>query len=342
MKVLYVGYAQGFQNADKFYLLPQKIINGFTRSGHNVYVFNDRDYARYSNIFRSSRLGIPAVNRKLLEVCGHFQPALIVLGHCEMIANETLARIRSICAGVKIVYRNVDPLCYENNVRNIMQRSGHVDGIFITTAGEILKQFAHPDTFVCHMPNLVDNTIETSRAFASDQCDIDLLFAGHMLGDDDEYRRSELNNLINALHGINFRVVGAVEGSPCIFGQEYMNLLARSKMGLCINKTCDYYLYSSDRMSQYMGSGMLVYIHANHRFSDVFGSDALIEYQDTRELTDKVLYYAQHDRERRKIAQTGWTRMHDFFDCRKVAQYIVERAFALKLSQEYHWPVELY
>jgi len=237
MNVLYVGFAQGFQNADKFYLLPQKLINGLIRTGHNVYIFNDRDFARYSNIFRTSRFGVGAVNRKLLEVCKQFQPKLIILAHCEMIANETLDEIRSLCDGVKIVYRNVDPLCSQRNVNCIKRRIGHVDGTFITTAGDVLKQFSHPKSFICFMPNLVDVSIETSRSFDSNDCDIDLFFAGHIYREMEiDYRRNDINILMNSLKGIRYEFIGVFKNSPCVFGQDYMNLLSRSKMGLCINK----------------------------------------------------------------------------------------------------------
>ena len=342
MNVLYVGNAQGFRNSDRFYLLPQKLINGMMRIGHNVYIFNDRDYARYSNIFRSSRFGVKAANSKLLEICRDFRPSLVVLAHCEMIKNETLYEIRKICKGVKIVYRNVDPLCDESNVRKIKRRAGHVDGIFITTAGDALKQFSHPDSFICHIPNMVDNSVEVAQSFNNNNCDIDLLFAGHIYRDINDHRLRDIKKLLAELKEINFRVIGVLEDSPCIFGQEYMDILARSKMGLCYNKTNQYYLYASDRIAQYLGSGLLVYIHKNHGFSDILGNDGIVEYDSVADLVDKIRYYMANDKERCTIAANGWQRAHNYFDCRKVAQYITERSFNQPLSQDYHWPLELY
>jgi glycosyltransferase involved in cell wall biosynthesis len=342
MNVLYVGNAQGFQNSDRFYLLPQKLINGMIRIGHNVYIYNDRDYSRYSNVFRSSRFGVNAANNKLLNICKNFQPKLVILAHCEMIKNETLYEIRKICSGVKIVYRNVDPLCDASNIKKIKRRAGHVDGIFITTAGDALKQFSHPDSFICHIPNLVDNSVEVSQSFNNDKCDIDLLFAGHIYRDIRDHRLYDIKNLLVELSGVNFRVIGVLDDSPCIFGQDYMNILARSKMGLCYNKTNDYYLYASDRIAQYLGSGLLVFIHKNHGFSDILGNDGVVEYNSIEELIDKVRYYMAHDEERRTIAANGWQRAHEYFDCRIVAQYIIERAFEDKFSQVYQWPTQLY
>ncbi|HKK16121.1 MAG TPA: glycosyltransferase [Gammaproteobacteria bacterium] len=342
MNVLYVGNAMGFQNADRFYLLPQKLVNGMVRIGHNVYIYNDRDYSRYSNPFRTSRFGVGAANRKLLEICRSFQPKLVILAHCEMIQNETLAEVREICQDVRIIYRNVDPLCDASNIKKINNRMGHVDGVFITTAGEALKQFSHPDSFICHIPNLVDSSVEVSQSFSCENCDIDLLFAGHVYRDIRDHRLNDIKKLVAELGDINFRVIGVLDNSPCIFGQDYMDILARSKMGLCYNKTNEYYLYASDRIAQYLGSGLLVFINKNHGFSDILGKDGIVEYDSIEELVGKVRYFREHDRERRTIAANGWQRAHDFFDCRKVAQYMIERAFNQPLSRDYHWPLELY
>ena len=342
MNVLYVGFAQGFLNADKFYLLPQKLVNGMVRIGHNVYIYNDRDYSRYSNLFHSSLIGAKAANTKLKEICKSFQPKLVILAHCEMIKNETLYEIRKICKGVKIIYRNVDPLCDASNIKKINNRAGHVDGIFITTAGDVLKQFSHPHSFICHIPNLVDNSVEVSQSFNNDKCDIDLLFAGHIYRDIRDHRLYDIKKLLAELKEVNFRVIGVLDGSPCIFGQEYMDILARSKMGLCYNKTNEYYLYASDRIAQYLGSGLMVFIHKNHGFSDILGSDGVVEYKSVEELIDKIRFYMAHDQERRTIAANGWQRAHTYFDCRTVEQYMIERSFDQPLSQDYHWPLELY
>lgn len=342
MRILYLGNAQGFGNAPKYYLTPQKLVNGFTRLGHTVYMFNDRDYARYANIFRSQSRGVKAMNEKVLEICRDYRPELIVLGHCKNISNDTLAEARKICPGVRMIYRNVDPLHSSQNVGDIRQRVGQVEGIFITTAGETLSQFANNFGIVSFMPNPVDPAIETRRAFDNANADIDFLFLGSALRDQHDHREVTAKYLLANKGDIAIHIGGAGLNDGRVFGNAYYDLLERSKMGLCINKTEDYYLYASGRMSQYMASGMLAFIPEGPRFEDIFGDDAFVSYRTNEELIDKIRYYRDHDDARIAKARTGHAKIHDYFKVDKVCQYMIERTFGLPLSQNYAWPTDLY
>lgn len=342
MRILYVGTSQGFENAAKFYFTPQKLINGFTRLGHNVYMFNDRDVARHANIFRSQSRGKKAMNAKLIEDCKAYKPHMVVLGHCKNVSNDTLAEIRRICPGVKMIYRNVDPLHSKNNCADIMQRSGHVEATFITTAGEALKQFAHPKTKICFFPNPVDAALETEQAFANPNADIDFLFLGSVLRDQYDHRQDTVRHLLDNKGDLKVHVGGAGVNEGRVFGAAYYELLGRCKMGLCMNKTEDYYLYASGRMSQYMASGMLGFIPEGPKFEDIFGTDSFVSYKTNEELVDKIKYYAVHDAERVAMARRGWEKIHDYFMVDKICQYMIERAFDAPLSMDYRWPTTVY
>ncbi|PCJ98637.1 MAG: hypothetical protein COA45_07940 [Zetaproteobacteria bacterium] len=342
LNILYLGNAQGFLNAAKYYFIPQRLINGFTRLGHNVYVFNDRDYARYSNILRSQRRGKKRMNEKVIEVCRDYQPDLIVLGHCKNITNETLSEIRKAVNGVKILYRNVDPLSSPQNIKDIKQRVGHVDGIFITTAGKDLGQFSNDNGGVYFMPNPVDPALDNRRAFDNQKADIDFLFLASYLRDQHDHRHITAQYLLDNKDSLNIQIGGAGINEHRVFGIEYFNVLERSKMGLCMNKTNDYYLYASDRMSQYMASGVLSFIPEGPKFEDIFDNDSFITFQTNEELIDKIKYYNQHEDTRIKIAQTGYTKIHDYFHVDKICQYMIEQTFEQPLSQNYNWPTDRY
>lgn len=342
MRILYIGNTQGFSNPEKYYFTPEKLVNGFVRLGHTVYTFNDRDYARYSNIFRSQKFGRKALNAKLLEVCKKYEPHYIVLGHCKNVTNDTLAEMRSIVPGVKITYRNVDPLNSTDNVAEINQRVGHVDSIFITTAGEGLKQFSHPKTKISFMPNPVDPAVEDVCAFQNKDADIDFLFLGSALRDQHDHRRITVDYLRAQNKDMKFHIGGIDDASDKVFGAAYYRLLNRCKTGLCMNKTTDYYLYASGRMSQYMSSGIMAFIPEGPQFEDIFGDDAFVSISSDEELFDKISYYAKNDKERLKIAETGYTKIRDYFDVEKVCQYFIDVTFDKPLSQDYRWPTKIW
>lgn len=336
MNILYVGSCQGFREAGKSYYIPKKLVNGFTRNGHNVYTFNDRDFARFSNIFRSRKWGIAPVNKKLIEVCEEFAPELIVLGHCEMVWNKTLETIRGVCPGVKIVYRNVDPLIHVQNVKDIKRRVGAVDGIFVTTAGESLRQFASDAGFVTFMPNPVDSAVDRAQSFAND-CTHDLFFAGGPLGETDA-RRDLVKSLLSARPDLRFSVHGCGLNSDYLFGKAYMDRLAESKMGLCLNRTYDYHWYSSDRMSQYMGNGLVTFLQRGTGFEEFFGEDDLAYYADEDELVRKIDDFVGDDARRRSVAENGWRKIHEAFSAEKVTQFILDMTFGETPSFDCVWP----
>lgn len=342
MRILYLGNTQGFNKAHTYYMTPQKLINGFTRLGHNVYMFNDRDYARACNIFNSQKFGRAKMNAKVLEICEIYKPEMVVLGHCKNIGNDTLAKIREISPGVKIMYRNVDPLHSAQNVGDINQRVGHVESIFITTAGESLKQFSHPKTLVTFMPNPVDPALETKRAFENPNADIDFIFLASFLRDQYDHRKDLAEYVVANQRDRNFLIGGAGINQGRVYGAAYYELLARSKMGLCMNKTEDYYLYASGRMSQYMASGVMAFIPEGPQFEDVLGSDSFISFKTKEELLDRIDYYLANPSERIEIARNGWAKIHDYFHVDKVCQYMIDRTFGLPLSMDYKWPTITY
>ncbi len=342
MRILYLGNAQGFVNGAKYYFTPQKLINGFTRIGHNVYVFSDRDYARYSNIFRSQKRGKDKMNAKVIELAKEYQPHLIVLGHCKNITNETLSKIRTELPDVKMLYRNVDPLSSPQNMGDIEQRVGQVEGMFITTAGERLKQFTNNFGGVYFMPNPVDPALETKRAFENKDADIDFLFLASYLRDQHDHRHITAKYLLKHQEGLQIHIGGAGINENRVYGAEYYRLLNRAKMGLCMNKVDDHYLYASGRMSQYMASGVCAFIPQGSQFEDVLGQGAFISFNGNDELIDKIKYYHENDAQRIETAKTGHTRVHDIFHVDKVCQYMIERVFDKPLSQEYIWPTERY
>lgn len=345
MRILYVGNAQGTNNADKFYLSPQRITNGLTRIGHNVYIFHDRDIARYFAPFHSSKLGAPRMNRELIRTCRVFAPDLIMLAHCSLVKNETITEIRAMLPDCRIIHRNVDPLSDAGNVCRIKERMGIIDGIFVTTAGSSLQQFATNKTFAAFFPNPVDKAIDTGRAFEQpDDCYYsDVFFAASSLGKGD-HRRVMMEELLRRTKetGLNLKIVGAGLNDKKLFGLPFMDELAHSKSGLIVNKTEGEYLYASDRMSQYLGNGLMVYASAEPRYTDLFTDQELVTYEGIGDLTDKMQFYHKNDALRRTIAENGYKKAHRIFDCELVAQYFIDMAFNRMENKSYPWPTEKY
>ena len=354
MRILHVGNGNYKHDGEKFYDVGRKLNNGLIREGHNVYFFSDRDTARASNIFSSSRLSSGKCNDQFVKICENFQPELILLGHADIIKAESLKNVRDIIPDVKIAQFNVDIIFAPVNIASIKSKLDVVDTTFITTAGEALKKFSSEKGKVRFMPNPVDISMESIKCHEKDDQENDVFWAlratkGSFEGDPRiEYPLYlESSNELNVdYHGMN--------GKGELFGNDYYKAIANNKMGLNISVNRvngDYpladdahiYIYSSDRISHYMGCGLLTFAAKRNRLDKMFVEDKEIVLFDSKEeLLEKVLYYKKNDKARKEVAKNGYEKYHAEFNERLIARYIIESTFEQNYSYEYQWPTEAY
>lgn len=322
------------------YGIMQKLFHGFIRLGHQVQLFDDRKLARGATLFQSRKWGILPVNRQLVEACRAFAPDLLLLGHCEMIWNTTLAEIRSALPEIRIAYRNVDWLEAKENVADIRRRVDVVDWIFSTSAGEALRPFGGTRTRITHIPNPVDRVIDSGQAFARTDQPTDVFYAigGAYPGDP---RPGFIAGLQAACPEVRFDLHG-FGGRPNLFGAAYMARLATCKIGLNYSRRNDLYLYSSDRMAQYLGNGLLTCVDRATGFGELFQEDELLFYSSPAELADRLRFFVREETARQQQAERGWHKAHRIFASEAVAQYMLDRCFGRTLSQDYAWPTAVY
>jgi len=321
MKILYVGNVQGLNNISKYYLTEQRLMNGFTRLGHNVYCFNDRDHAR-KNILNTQSLGIKKMNQNLIKFATIYEPDLIVLSNCKNVTNETLLDIKQKIPHVKIIYTNVDPLSDKKNISFINERVNVVDAIFVTTAD--LRQFASSKAIVKYFPNPTDKAIDTNKAFAN-ECSIDLLFLGRSLTEQYDHRK-DLAEFLSHKDIMNIYVGGVGINENLRYGADYMRILSSSKMGISLSKESNRYLYASDRLSHYLASGIMTFIPDGGGFEDLL-EDGFVPFSSHEDLWNKATYYYENDEERIKIATKGYRIAHEKFACEKICADMLSTIF---------------
>ncbi|MBK1669479.1 hypothetical protein CKO28_15680 [Rhodovibrio sodomensis] len=346
MRVLIVGDIFGADLCANFHMIMQKFVHGFARAGHGVQVFNDRQAARYATPLHSRKLGTRTANARLLQACRNYRPHLVFLGHCEIIRNDTLAAVREAVPGVRIAYRNVDPI-YDfdhDNHRRIASRIDTVDTIFVTTAGRRLSRFAGGRANVHFMPNPIDPNVETLRQFEQPAraLPVDLFFGfmGRQQASDTnkqgDARIAIATELKQRLPEATFEIRGL--DHPPVRGQDYMDAIARARMGLNFSRVNDHYLYASDRMAHYLGCGLVTLTDRATGFGELFDEDELGFYADRDELVAQIERFRTDDAARRRVAEAGWRRGHQLFDVARVARYICDTMFETGLSEAYEWP----
>lgn len=345
-KILHIANRAEKYKANRYYLLPYKMNNGFIRNGHCVYWFSDRDIARASALIPSRKLGVSAANRALLDVCNNFRPDVIVIAHADVIKNKTLQEIKNTYK-IPIVQYNIDPF-HDHNSNNLLRRNGYVDFTVITTGGSVLKKYANNGTKYAFIPNPIDKSIDYLENFSRSDLPVDAIFIGQtekLVVDTD--LRTKMPLLSSELTNCS------IKHCYGIWGDSYLNLLSSVKIGLNLSLYISprdehdgdgshHYLYSSDRISQYLGNGLMTFAEKKFCLSDVYGQGCLEEIEGYEELKDKIIFYSRNDSERKKRAEYSWKHAHAEFNEMLIAQYLLEIGTDSRLSYPYSWPTNIW
>ncbi len=341
MKILHISNVVQKHDGRLFWNSAFKISNGFTRLGHNVLNFSERDIAR-DNIFRSNKFGLKRLNKRILNTVKNYNPELIVMGHADLIDNNTLFIINKNYPKTKIIIWNVDHPLMNNTLDKIKNRSKYVSNTFITNADEILKSAAINGMKISYIPNLFDKSIDNFKIFNNKSYQYDIFFAmSHGVGSGklkkNKYDgRESILKRINEVSEISTNFFG-YDGIEPIWGQVFIDELSKSLMGINLNQGKDIYLYSSDRITTYIGNGLCTFIKSDLGFEEIYGDDEVMFFNDIDDLINKIKYLKKNINLTRKIANKGWQRSHEYFNSTIICQFIIDTVFG-SLSSKYDWP----
>lgn len=340
MRILHVANFSTHKYGADLFATDRKISNGLIRNGHFVYNFSYRNVCRNESLFRTTKLGTGKLNKKMIQACDTLCPQLLLLGHSELIEAKTLAEIKKRHPSIKVGLWYVDALFHTKKTTHLFERLDHIDVIFTTTGGEYLKEYSTATTSAAFIPNMVDSAVDSQKAFEAQSYDHDFIFCGRDSNDPERQEFIEkLQVKVSKYLRCGFR--GCL-GNPIVTGFAYFDFLARSKMALNISRRNDVSLYSSDRLTQLVGNGLLTFCPDVPGMQTLFSDDEIIYFEDFDELLEKIIYYQNHDNECRKIAEKGWRRAHQSYNCERVTRYMIERLFELPFSSEYEWQEEFF
>ncbi len=321
LRVVHAANYQIDKDGLAFFNPDQKMHQGLVQAGCYVYPFSINDRARMLSPTGSKIFGRGRANRALIRTCVNVHPDLLVLCHGQTVTRETLLEIRRQVPGIRIAFWYVDPIWDGCNYGHLTERADLFDAIFCTTGGRDLQKFCRPGCPAAFIPNPVDAGIERYRAFEDPDPDYDLVFFGR-----DKYapqRRMFLSKLVEALPEFRMGIFGSL-GNPLVFGHAKERILASSRMALNLSRRDDVELYSSDRIAQLTGNGILTLTAAGAGLEQLYSSDEVVYYENFDELVTKARRLKQGDGERVRIARNGWLKSHTVYSAREVARFIVD------------------
>jgi len=310
-----------------YYSGNHKISNGLIRNGHNVYDFSYRDIARKEALLRIKSLGITKMNQRLIETVSAVQPDLLLLGHSELIANETLFEIRKIMPNMKIAMWWVDPLDgFLVNRDFFIERINWIDEFFLTTDPRELKNFFaldKPLENIHFMPNICDASMDNGRAFDVEDLRHDLLFIGRKA----DLRATLIEFLETELAGLNVGLYGQ-NRDTLVQGRAYIDLLSDCRMAINFSRYNDISLYSSDRQVHLAANGCLTFTPDTPNMRDLFSAQEMVYFSDFEDLKKKIMHYQAHPDEGRRIAEAGHARAHRDYECQVVTAQMMDKIFS--------------
>lgn len=324
LRVVHAASYQMDKDGAAFFNCDLKFHQGLVQNGCHVYPFSINDRARMLSFLNSKTFGKGRSNRALVRTCRNVRPDALILGHGQYISRETLTEIRANDPSLRIGYWYIDPLWEPKDVAHLNHRADLFDAICCTTAGELLKQFCRPSCPAAFVPNPVEPGVERLRAFACARPEFDLVFFGR-----DKYapqRREFLQRLRDALPRVRFGFFGCL-GRPLVFGAPKDEILARSRMALNLSRRNDVELYSSDRLAQLTGNGLLTLVQNGAGFESLYTDEEAGFFDSLDDLIELVEYLKSDDELARSIAERGWRKAHSAYSSRSVAGFLLDLTF---------------
>jgi len=327
-----------------FFNTGRRINNGFIRLGHSVLGFSDRDIQKYYKSFKDLK-GAKTLNDKLKKTCYNYKPDLIMLGHADLISADQIAELREDYPNARFGQWFLDPLNrngpdYDRNKDRILDKFKVVDSTFLTTSPDVLNFLDKEKSF--YIPNPSDKSFEILNNF-NKSCNVDVFFAlshgvhrGVLKTGKTDDRVIFIKKLKDITPNVKFDLYGLDKVQP-IWADHYFKTISNAKMGLNLSRGQAIKYYSSDRITQIVGNGLVCLIDEKTQYRNFFNDKEMVFYKNLNDLSEKILKLSSDDKTRKLIARKGKKKYMKYFNSNLVAQFIINKSFGINNRNKYLW-----
>ena len=345
LRILHITNFNEKHNGRLFFNTGRRLNNGFIRLGHSVLEFSDRDIVSRGKSIKDFS-GSSTLNDKLLKTCNHFKPDIIVLGHADMISKDILHNLKRDYSDLKIAQWFLDPLNkngpdFLKNKNRILDKSDVLDANFLTTSPEAVS-FLPRKVKNYFIPNPSDSSMETLDNYKKD-CSNDVFFAlshgvhrGQLKNRSSDDREKFIKNLVSKCKNIKFDLFGMNNVQP-IWADQYFKNISNSKMGLNLSRGTPIKYYSSDRITQIIGNGLVTLIDEKTCYNDFFDNSEMVFYKNISDLSEKIEKISEDEKLRKSIGRKGKVKYMKYFNSNLVADFIIKKTLSLKDKKKYLW-----
>ena len=337
LKILHITNFNNRFDGRLHYNTSKRLNNGFIRLGHNVLSISDRDIISNNKTIVDLK-GVHSLQKIVINNFNNFKPDLVVLGHADSVNLETINYMKK--QNIPIAQWFLDPVGtqspdYQKNKNRILNKSEYIDASFLTSDPNDLD-FKIRNSY--YIPNPSDSSFETLKNY-NNNCENDVFFAmshgvhrGNLKTGKFDNRENIIKQLVKTNKNIKFDIYGMNQREP-IWGDKFIKIISKSSMGLNLSRGQPVKYYSSDRIAQLMGNGLLTFIDKRTLYGDFFTNKEIILYKDINDLSYKINKYKKDHLDRKLIAKNGKKKYMKFFNSNIVCEFIINKTFQVEYKK---------
>ena len=193
-----------------------------------------------------------------------------------------------------------------------------------------------------YIPNPSDDSFETLNNF-SKPCNVDVFFAlshgvhrGVLKSGKIDDRINFLKELYTITPDVKFDIYGIDKVQP-IWADHYFKTISNAKMGLNLSRGDAIKYYSSDRITQIVGNGLVCLIDEKTQYRDFFNNSEMVFYKNVSDLSEKILKISRDEKLRKKIAKNGKKKYMKYFNSSLVAEFIINKTLGIDNKKKFFW-----
>ena len=146
-----------------------------------------------------------------------------------------------------------------------------------------------------------------------------------------------VSRLVDITPNIKFDIYGINNIQP-VWADNYLKAISNSKMGLNLSRGEPIKYYSSDRITQIIGNGLVTLIDEKTHYRDFFTDEEMVFYRNISDLSEKIIKIGKDEKLRKKIARKGKTKYLKYFNSTEVAKFIINKTYDVKIKgNDFYW-----
>ena len=223
----------------------------------------------------------------------------------------------------------------------ILDKTENIDANFLTTSPEVLDFLKKKGRKLFHTQS-IGSLFETLNNYKHN-CNTDVFFAlshgvhrGKLkIGKFDD-RAIFLKRLLDITNDVKFEIYGLNKIQP-IWADHFYKTISNVKMGLNLSRGEPIKYYSSDRITQIIGNGLVTLIDEKTGYRDFFNDKEMVFYKNINDLSEKINRISRDEKLRKKIAYNGKQKYTKYFNSSIVADFIINKTLGINDKNKYLW-----